>query len=82
MLKVRFDEGDEGWLQQSFFDKYICDCESKALEKHYEHVFPHCRQVCIERGIEFYVNITPCPYELPYLLNFICYVLVLLGRLD
>jgi len=65
VLKLRIDEGDEGWLQQSFFDNYICDCESKPLEKHYEHVFPHCRQVCIERGIEFYVYITPCSYEYP-----------------
>jgi len=59
VLKVRFDKG---WLQQSLFDEYICDCESKPLEKHYEHVFPRCRQVCIERGIKFYVYMTPCPF--------------------
>jgi len=55
-LKVLFSER----CFKYFIDdsQYLCDCEGISFGKHYEHVLPHCRQTCFQRGIHFYVGKT------------------------
>ncbi len=56
VLKVLFSER----CFKYFIDdsQYLCDCEGISFGKHYEHVLPHCRQICFQRGIHFYVGKT------------------------